>query len=236
MAVALNQESVVCRQDLLALLHGAGIEIGALHRPCHVPHLNVKFVDRFTVDELLIQYPELKELPLVKPDILDDAEELSTISDNSLDFVLANHVIEHMANPIKALSNWSRVLRKGGHLFLAVPEHSLNFDKERELTSWQHILQDYLSPSPERDFEHFREFSLHVSCRFFKVKPESEFEEFAKELWEKQYSIHYHVWNFETFEKVLDSLPKVLEQWPMSVVGKAEPNIDEFVFVLKRGQ
>jgi predicted SAM-dependent methyltransferase len=233
MAVALNQESVVRRQDLLALLHGDGIEIGALHRPCHVPHLNVKYLDRCTVEELLIQYPELKELPLVNPDIIDDAEDLSTIADSSLDFVLANHVIEHMANPLKALSNWSRVLKKGGHLFLAVPEHSLNFDRERPLTSWQHVLEDYLSPSPERDFEHFREFALHVSCRFFNVKPESEYEEFARELWSKQYSIHYHVWNFSSFGEVLNRLPETLERWPMVVVGKAEPNIDEFVYVLR---
>jgi SAM-dependent methyltransferase len=234
MSVALNQESVLRRQDLLAVLTGQGIEIGALHRPCVVPHLNVSYVDRLTVAELLLQYPELTGLPIVEPDIIDDAEELGKIADSSLDFVLANHVIEHMANPIKALANWARVLKKGGHLFLAVPERNLNFDKERDLTTWEHIVTDYFSPDSNRDYQHFEEFALYVSCRFFKVKPESEAKQFARDLWDKQYSIHYHVWDFETFAQHLRKLPTILPDWPMQIIATLDPNIDEFVFLLQK--
>jgi len=45
---------------------GAGIEIGALHRPLVVPsQAQVKYVDRLPTSELRLQYPELKECPLV---------------------------------------------------------------------------------------------------------------------------------------------------------------------------
>jgi SAM-dependent methyltransferase len=233
MNTALNMESVGRREELLSLLRGSGIEIGALHRPCHVPHLNVSYVDRLTPEELRAQYPELSELPLVPVDVVDDAHTLAKFEDGSLDFVLANHVIEHMANPLLALSSWARVLKPGGRLFLAVPERSLTFDATRPITPWEHLVDDYLSPSDVRDFEHFLEFALHVSCRFFKVRPESEYTEFAKELWEKQYSIHYHVWDFALFSEVLDRCSTILPSWRMRRLGEAPPVIDEFIFVLE---
>jgi len=54
---------------------------------------NVRYVDRMPV-EVKKQYPELSAYNLVEPDILDDGETLSSISDDSVDFGY-NHMIEH---------------------------------------------------------------------------------------------------------------------------------------------
>jgi len=70
-------------------LRGSGIEIGPLHQPLVSSQANVRYVDRMPVEELKKQYPELSAYNLVEPDILDDGETLSSISDDSVDFVIA---------------------------------------------------------------------------------------------------------------------------------------------------
>lgn len=225
------------RASLLNMLSGTGIEIGALHRPCDVPHLNVKYVDRMTKEEVHNSYPELQLASLVDVDIIDDGEALTTIADSSQDFVIANHVIEHMVNPLKALLNWARVLKPGGQLFLAVPDKTASFDHARPITALEHVIEDFEQPDERRDFEHFREFALMVSCRTFGVRPESESELLAKELWDKQYSIHYHVWDKPSFEQLLDYLTTARPgQWNVDVVETSPTSGGEFIFLLQRQQ
>src|SRR5437870_4275781 len=90
------------RARLLQMLSGDGIEIGALHRPVIAPHLRVLHVDRMMPEELMRHYPELAGHTLVEPNIIDDAETLAKIADGSQEFVIANHVIEHMRDPVRA--------------------------------------------------------------------------------------------------------------------------------------
>lgn len=96
-------------------LRGSGIEIGALHCPLVVPSdVRVKYLDRLSVRELRLQYPELKEYALVDVDIIDNGETLEKIKQNSKNFVIANHFLEHCENPIGAIETFLRVLKKGG--------------------------------------------------------------------------------------------------------------------------
>ena len=223
-----------CRDDFLGLLNGEGLEIGALHRPVNAPHLSVKYVDRLPVAELLKQYPELAKEKIVEPDVLDDGETLGTIPSASQDFVIANHVIEHMSNPIGTLLNWQRVLKPGGRLFLAAPDKRYTFDIERELTPIEHLMADYENPSAERDKEAFFDFALKVSCRKFGLRPESQASELAKELWDTKYSIHYHVWTFQTFGEFLKYLDKKIFGWQMHVIEEMPTQKEEFIFVLEK--
>jgi len=39
-----------------------------------------------------------------------EASDLSMVPDETYDFVLASHVLEHIANPLRALQEWKRVL------------------------------------------------------------------------------------------------------------------------------
>src|SRR5690349_4069177 len=77
-------------------LAGEGIEIGALHKPLPLPSgAAVRYVDRMSVRDLRSHYPELAGWKLVEPHIIDNGETLATVPDNSVDFVIANHFIEH---------------------------------------------------------------------------------------------------------------------------------------------
>lgn len=222
------------RAYYLGLLSGEGIEIGALQNPAHAPHLRVRYVDRLPRAALLEQYPELRGQPVVDPDILDDAESLEAIATASQDFVIANHVIEHMANPIRALIAWSRVLRPGGRLFLAVPDKRFTFDKARPCTTLDHLIEDYEHPSPERDREHFIEFAREVSCRVFNARPIEEAEAYAEELIRINYSIHYHVWDDAGFNLLLDTMAQRYQAWEMRVLDAMPAKGNEFIIVLEK--
>jgi predicted SAM-dependent methyltransferase len=67
-----------------------------------------------SASQLKQTYPELGDYGLVEVDIVDDGENLSSVLDASVDFIIANHMIEHCQNPIFAIENWLRVLKLGG--------------------------------------------------------------------------------------------------------------------------
>jgi SAM-dependent methyltransferase len=76
----------------------------------------------------LVQYAE--QFPLRRScrdwDLGDgDAQMLSTVADNSLDFVHSSHCLEHMRDPREALHHWLRVLKPGGHLIVIIPDEDL---------------------------------------------------------------------------------------------------------------
>jgi SAM-dependent methyltransferase len=51
-----------------------------------------------------------------------DAQELKGLEDESFDFVVSSHCLEHVTSPGEALLNWVRVTKEGGHLILIVPD------------------------------------------------------------------------------------------------------------------
>ena len=212
------------RQHYMNLLRGRGIEIGPLHRPMPVhPAMEVRYVDRYSVEVLRKHYPELVGETLIAPDIIDDAESLHTLGDSSQDFVVAAHVIEHMRNPILALQNWVRVVKPGGGLYLVVPDKRRTFDKQRDRTPLDHLIMDYEQPSAHRDFEHFLEWAAKVDG-----KPRREAARFAKELAERDYSIHFHVFLPDDVLRLLDWVSEHIR--PIRIVEgpSSDPRSDEF--------
>jgi SAM-dependent methyltransferase len=64
--------------------------------------------------------------PSTEPDVVGNVCDMSTFRDESFDFVLASHVLEHIHDPFPAVSEIWRVLRPGGRLLAVVP-HALSF-------------------------------------------------------------------------------------------------------------
>lgn len=180
-------------------LHGLGIEVGALHLPLSVSsHARVKYVDRLSVSELRMQYPELNESLFVDVDIIDNGEKLEKIESNSLNFVIANHFLEHCENPIGTIESFLRVLKKGGILYLAIPEKRMTFDSERPITPLEHLIKDYKQCPDCSRKEHFYEWTAFVD-----KKVGDEIEKHVERLMRERYSIHFHVWTYlELFELI----------------------------------
>lgn len=211
-------------------ISGEGIEVGALHAPLEVSEgTNVHYVDRMSAADLRKQYPELSAVNLVDPDIVDDGEKLSKIQDNVWDFVIANHMIEHCQNPIDAIQNFLRVLKEDGILYMGVPDKRYTFDLDRPLTDLDHLVRDYKEGPEWSKQSHYQEYA----CLVDKV-PEEQVAARMKLLLDMDYSIHFHVWQPDSFLEMLSycqgklSFPFTLE--------KFQENDFEFICILKKTQ
>jgi predicted SAM-dependent methyltransferase len=89
--------------------------------------------------------------------IIADAVDLSIIDDQQYEFIISSHVLEHVANPIKALMEWSRILKIGGALLIILPDRRYTYDRNRPLTTFNHILEDYINQVQEDDSTHLEE-------------------------------------------------------------------------------
>ena len=54
-----------------------------------------------------------------------DAQFMTTVHENSFDFVHSSHTLEHMVDPKVALENWIRITKPGGHLIISIPDEDL---------------------------------------------------------------------------------------------------------------
>jgi SAM-dependent methyltransferase len=192
------------RLRLAHRLRGEGIEIGALHNPLPLPpETRVRYLDRLDEAGLRQHYPELRDLPLVPVDEIDDGEVLATITDGSVDFVVANHLLEHCQDPVSAVEHWLRVLRPGGLLFLAVPDRRWTFDRSRPTTAMDHFLRDRREGPLVSRQEHYTEWA-----RWVEGVPGEGIAARVGELEASGYSIHFHTWTAASLRRFLHLLER----------------------------
>ena len=190
-------------REMLAneFLKGVGIEIGALHSPLRVPDsVQVRYVDRMDVAGLRKHYPPpgARRPSCLSMDIVDDGERLDTFDEESQDFIIANHFIEHTQDPIGTLRRFMAVLKPGGVLFFALPDKRFTFDIDRPLTTLEHLIRDH-EEGPEWSYiDHLYEFSRKIH----KLEPDHT-ERHVREMIDTNYSIHFHVWTHESFLEFL---------------------------------
>ena len=88
---------------------------------------------------------------------INDATDLNKIPDGKYDFLISSHCLEHVANPIKALKEWNRVLKDGGLMVLVLPNPEFTFDHKRKKTDFQHVLEDFKNHTTEDDQTHVQD-------------------------------------------------------------------------------
>jgi SAM-dependent methyltransferase len=81
-------------------------------------------------------------------------------ADDSYDFVLASHVIEHIPDPIAALCEWDRVARR--YLFLVVPHRDRTFDRDRPLTPLDELVERHRSGFASDEDRHWSVWSAET--------------------------------------------------------------------------
>ena len=54
-----------------------------------------------------------------------DAQYLTSIKDETYDFVHSSHCLEHLNDPSEGLKNWLRILKPNGYLIITVPDEDL---------------------------------------------------------------------------------------------------------------
>lgn len=76
------------------------------------------------------------------------------------DAVISSNVIEHSPNPIWFLLNLHFITNENGFQFHAIPHHKLIFDRFRQPTSLEHIIQDFENNVWFNDTTHNADYSL----------------------------------------------------------------------------
>ena len=75
--------------------------------------------------------------------IINDAASGINVASGVYDFVFASHSLEHIANPIKALKEWLRITKPSSPIILILPERSMTFDHNRNITLFSTLLSQY---------------------------------------------------------------------------------------------
>lgn len=204
---------------------GNGLEIGALHCPVPVPSATVRYVDILSEDEHRMR--DGRE-GLVRVDIVDDGETLATIAEQSIDFIIANHFFEHCENPLGTLRTHLSKLRKGGVLFYSIPNKEYTFDRDRPLTTFEHVQQDDMRGPEVSRRDHYREWAMYVD----KLTDPNEIEDKVKLLLEKHLRVHFHVWNRESLREFFNEASRYLEN--VFTLDAFVENYTEVIVILRK--
>jgi SAM-dependent methyltransferase len=133
-----------------------------------------------------------------------EATELKPVADQSYECVLASHCLEHVANPLRALAEWKRILKKDGLLLLVLPHKDGTFDWRRPVTTLTHMTEDYEKQIGEDDLTHLPEIlALHD---LEKDPPAGPPEQFRARSLENEVirALHHHVFNAPTAVQLVD--------------------------------
>lgn len=141
-----------------------GIEIGPYHAPLCPKRdgWNVQVLDVFDTETLRARAADdqfvrdtsaIEEVDLVGP-----AELVSILAPpSSIDFVVSSHNFEHLPNPVAFLCAVEKVLRPGGVLAMAIPDHRRCFDVFMPASTIGGILEAYIEardrPTPRQVFD-----------------------------------------------------------------------------------
>ncbi len=225
------------RKQGYALLHGKGLEVGAFHEPACLPeNCSISYFDALDRKQAAKRFPEIDSSRLVNVDIIGDIDQrdlIKSFQSNSLDFVIANHVIEHVASPIAMIEDGTASLKEGGHFVISAPDKRFTFDRERPLTRFSHLESEYLQGIDHVDDEHYLDFLKHAAKHVFE-EPDRDIRgdiAFARSRRE-----HAHVWDSNTFRDFLKRCQSTIEvSYEVVYESAGDENEIEYFAVLRNG-
>lgn len=210
-------------------IRGNGIEIGAAHLPIKMPpQAHVRYVDVFTADELRKIFPqEYTKVDIVNVDVVDDGEKLEKFKNNSLDFIIANHFIEHCLDPIGTILNMYAKLHKEGVIYMAIPEKRYTFDKPRPITPYSHLLEEHEDKTSMKfRLEHTEE-AIRLTD-----KPGTDVAKKVQEIMDSGFRVHYHVW---TQKEMTEMFVRIAKDFDINLEIEALlKNLHEVIYVLRK--
>jgi SAM-dependent methyltransferase len=137
--------------------------------------------------------------------------------DNSLDYVVASHVLEHVANPVAALAEWCRVLRPSGIIHVVVPDRRATWEHRRALTPVAHLLDDYVRGITAVDDTHIDDFVFQADWSIYRPSTpakavQEQMADLARGMHEavargEEINIHFHTFEPENFRELIETLP-----------------------------
>lgn len=186
-------------------LSGHGLEIGALHAPFPVnAQTTIEYADEKSQTDLQTQYAndagvDCSKIPAIT--YITHAGNLP-IKNNTYDFVCNSHLLEHLVNPFSAISEWLRVVKPGGYVFMVVPDKNYCFDKNRQLTDLDHLKEDWYRVTSLIAISHYADY-------FINGRGVTDTDTIAK-AYKAQANIHVHTWDKDTLKQHIHWLANFL--------------------------
>ncbi len=205
-----------------------GLEIGPYDYPTiFKSEADISYLDWKTRAQLIAEchsQDEIGSIPEI--DYIVASNNYMQYVPDKFDYIIANHVLEHIPNLIQWLSNITEMLNPEGVLFLALPDKEFTFDKYRPNTTLSHLLIDYYEFVENISKEHMLEQELFYDLEFIN-KPMVISERLNRARLEAVFSqeihIGYHCHIFQS-KTVLDTIFK-----PLIMMGYLNLDILEFV-------
>ncbi len=158
---------------------------------------------------------------------ISDAVDLSAIKDRQYDFIISSNVIEHIANPLRAVEEWLSVLKPGGALLIVAPRKESNFDHRRDIVKFSHLLEDYHNKTGEDDLTHLDEImKLHDLDQDKPAGSREQFYERSLNNYENR-CLHQHVYDMNVLEEIynyfnLTAIYRISYEYGYVLVGRKE--------------
>jgi SAM-dependent methyltransferase len=165
---------------------------------------NVNFSNKTVWEGDLIEGSNFKFGNKIGKQFIKEASDLTGISYSQYDFLISSHNIEHLANPLKTIQEWKRVVKPNGLFLWIVPNKEGTFDHRRPITNIEHLIKDLEYNTGEEDETHFDEIlELHDLTKDpggldfidFKNRTLNNFENRC---------VHHHVFNIDLLKNIAD--------------------------------
>ena len=189
-------------------LNKYGIEIGGPSNTGKIIYKNSKRVDNIIYNKNTIwskhnnvyEYDKNKIGKL----IINDAVNIEDVKYEKYDFLFASHVLEHIANPLKAIKEWLRIIKKDGYIILILPEKSLCFDHKRDYSLFTTLLEKFDNNVGEDDLSSLPE--ILYKHDLSRDKPAGNLKKFEKRCLNnyKNRCMHHYVYNIKLLDNICD--------------------------------
>ena len=133
-----------------------------------------------------------------------EASDLKDIPSEKYDFLISSHCLEHCANALKTINEWLRVIKKGGAILLVLPDKNFIFDHNRDVTKFEHLLEDLNNNIDETDLTHLPEIlkkhdlSMDLAAGSIEQFKNRSLDNFSNRC------LHHHVFDFELLEQIFE--------------------------------
>lgn len=129
---------------------------------------------------------------------VDCTNENDLIKLYNYDFVVTSHVIEHIANPIKTINFWKNLLCDNGYILTIIPDYRFCFDRNRKLTTMEHLINDYKTNIGEDDNTHIQE---QIDLHDWSMGGHPNFINLCKNNY-KSRVVHHHTFDIKLIEEL----------------------------------
>lgn len=162
-----------------------GIEVGgAAHNPFHLDTINVDYTADMNTG---FKKGEIELCGEAMPvDVVAEGDNLP-FEDESYDFVISSHVIEHFFDPVKAIKEWHRVIKKGGYIFIICPNQYALPSEKRPVTHVSEIIARHEGKMKVSDVKMDNGHNVYVD---------------GSDMTERG---HFSVWNLEDFLPICEN-------------------------------